>query len=42
MKADELHFIYKEINFFRTIRQQEIAWISISGEMTEKFEKGEL
>ncbi|MGV8091370.1 MAG: NAD(+) diphosphatase [Mangrovibacterium sp.] len=31
LEADELHFIYKEINFFRTIRQQEVAWISIVG-----------
>jgi NAD+ diphosphatase len=31
LKADKPHFIYKEINFFRTIRQQEIAWISIVG-----------
>lgn len=31
LKAVESHFIYKEIDFFRTIRQQEIAWISIVG-----------
>jgi NAD+ diphosphatase len=31
LKADNPHFIYKEINFFRTISQQEIAWISIVG-----------
>jgi len=31
LKADKPHFIYKEINFFRIIRQQEIAWISIVG-----------
>jgi NAD+ diphosphatase len=31
LKADPSRFIYKEINFFRTIRQQEIAWISIVG-----------
>jgi NAD+ diphosphatase len=31
LKADKAHFIYKEINFFRKIRQQEIAWISIVG-----------
>lgn len=31
LKADELHFIHKEISFFRTIRQQEIAWVSIVG-----------
>lgn len=31
LKADEPPFIHKEISFFRTIRQQEIAWISIVG-----------
>jgi NAD+ diphosphatase len=31
LKADKPHFIYRGINFFRTIRQQEIAWISIVG-----------
>lgn len=31
LKADKPRFIYREINFFRTIRQQEIAWISIVG-----------
>jgi NAD+ diphosphatase len=31
LKEDKPYFIYKEINFFRTIRQQEIAWISIVG-----------
>ena len=31
LKANTPHFIYKEINFFRTARQQEIAWISIAG-----------
>jgi len=31
LKADKPHFIYKEIDFFRTIRQQEIAWNSIVG-----------
>jgi len=31
LKTVEPHFIYKEIDFFRTIRQQEIAWISIVG-----------
>jgi NAD+ diphosphatase len=31
LKANELHFIHKEISFFRTIRQQEVAWISIVG-----------
>lgn len=29
--TDKPGFIYKEINFFRSIRQQEIAWISIAG-----------
>jgi NAD+ diphosphatase len=31
LKAIKPNFIYKEIDFFRTIRQQEIAWISIVG-----------
>jgi NAD+ diphosphatase len=31
LMTDKPHFKYKEINFFRTIRQQEIAWISIVG-----------
>ena len=31
LKADNPQFIYREINFFRTVRQQEIAWISIVG-----------
>ena len=31
LKADKPHFAYKEINFFRTTRQKEIAWISIAG-----------
>jgi NAD+ diphosphatase len=31
LKADNSCFIYKEINFFRTVRKQEIAWISIVG-----------
>ena len=31
LKADKSHFIFKEISFFRTISQQEIAWISIVG-----------
>ena len=31
LKAEKTNFIYKEINFFRTFRQQEIAWISIAG-----------
>ena len=31
LKADNPDFIYREINFFRTIRQQELAWISIVG-----------
>jgi NAD+ diphosphatase len=29
LEADKPHFVYKEISFFRTIKQQEIAWISI-------------
>jgi NAD+ diphosphatase len=31
LDADKPGFIYKEISFFRTTRQQEIAWISIAG-----------
>ena len=31
IKPDNPNFVYREINFFRTIRQQEIAWISIVG-----------
>lgn len=31
LKEDKHRFIYREINFFRTIRQKEIAWISIVG-----------
>ncbi|MGB8490586.1 MAG: NAD(+) diphosphatase [Bacteroidales bacterium] len=31
LEEDEPQFIYKEINFFRTAMQQEIAWISILG-----------
>jgi len=31
LKEDKVRFIYREINFFRTIRQKEIAWISIVG-----------
>ena len=31
LKIAKPHFIYKEINFFRTIKQPEIAWISIAG-----------
>ena len=31
LKTDKPQFIYKEINFFRLISQQEIAWISIAG-----------
>ena len=31
LRADKPYFIYKEINFFRTVKQQEIAWISIVG-----------
>ena len=31
LKADKTHFIYREINFFRTTLQHEIAWISIVG-----------
>ncbi len=31
LKADKPNLIFKEINFFRTIMQQEIAWISIAG-----------
>ena len=31
LKADKPGFIYKDINFFRTARQQEIAWIGIAG-----------
>jgi NAD+ diphosphatase len=30
-KTDDSQFIYKEINFFRTFKQKEIAWISIVG-----------
>jgi len=30
-KIDDSQFIYKEINFFRTFKQKEIAWISIVG-----------
>jgi NAD+ diphosphatase len=31
LKADKPHFIYKEIDFFRATRQQEIAWICLVG-----------
>ncbi|RPH32682.1 MAG: NAD(+) diphosphatase [Bacteroidales bacterium] len=31
LMADNPHFAYKEISFFRTTRQQEIAWVSIVG-----------
>jgi len=31
LNDDKSHFIYKDISFFRTICQQEIAWISIVG-----------
>lgn len=31
LKADDSEFVYKEISFFRTIKQQEIAWVSITG-----------
>ena len=31
VKTDDKRFIYKEISFFRTIQQREIAWISIVG-----------
>lgn len=31
LSADEIHFTHKEISFFRTISQPEIAWISIVG-----------
>jgi NAD+ diphosphatase len=30
-KTDDSRFIYKEINFFRTFKQKEIAWISMVG-----------
>ena len=30
-KIDHNQFIYKEISYFRTIKQQEIAWISVVG-----------
>ncbi|MFA9391337.1 MAG: NAD(+) diphosphatase [Prolixibacteraceae bacterium] len=30
-KFDDSRFIYQEINFFRTIKQAEIAWVSIAG-----------
>lgn len=29
LESDQLHFIFKEINFFRFVEQQEIAWVSI-------------
>ena len=31
LNADKPHFIYKEISIYRTIRQQEIGWVSIVG-----------
>jgi NAD+ diphosphatase len=31
LKAEKPGFIYKDISFFRTARQQEIAWISLAG-----------
>jgi NAD+ diphosphatase len=31
LKAEEPHLVYKEINFFRTTTQKEIAWIGIAG-----------
>ncbi len=31
LKVDKPHFIYKEISFFRTANQQEIAWITVVG-----------
>jgi NAD+ diphosphatase len=31
LMADKSCFIYKEVNFFRTVRQPEIAWICILG-----------
>ena len=31
LNTDKPHFTYQEINFFRTARQPEIAWISIVG-----------
>ena len=31
LTADGPPFVYKDINFFRTALQQEIAWISIAG-----------
>ena len=31
LKVDKSHFSYKEIGFFRTYSQQELAWISIVG-----------
>jgi NAD+ diphosphatase len=31
LKADEPHFIYKDINIFRTFSSKEIAWVSIAG-----------
>lgn len=31
LKVDDPVFVYKEISFFRTIKQQEIAWVSITG-----------
>jgi NAD+ diphosphatase len=31
LKEDKPYFVFKEIGFFKTIKQQEIAWISIVG-----------
>jgi NAD+ diphosphatase len=31
LSADKPGFVYKEINFFRTVSQKEIAWTSIAG-----------
>ena len=31
LEADKPNFVFKEIDFFRTIKQREIAWISIVG-----------
>jgi NAD+ diphosphatase len=31
LEVHEPHFTYKEIHFFRTIKQREIAWISVAG-----------
>jgi NAD+ diphosphatase len=31
LKTDKPHFVFKEINIFRTVSRQEIAWVSIAG-----------